>query len=832
MNLFIKIFFTIFHKICLGSVSSLKLKIAVVILGIVNVLALIVHPGDLTLILEASNYQIPSVLYAENEKKEFEPIAEFYQFSKVVLNLKKLKPEQNAIDSHNKLIQAYLAAEDNDFYNHFGLDVRGIARAFVVNIAAGRIKEGASTITQQVARLKFLTNDKSFIRKAREAWLALLLETKFSKDEILEMYFNEIPLGHGTLGVGAAARFYFRKDVNSLNWGEACLLASLTTRPKEFSPLVNPNISNNKVRVNFRKLIEDGKMDIETAEKEYQKFSDYYLNLNRSPNDSAYSDRLNRFPYFTEHVRKVLLKRFSPDQLYNGGLKVYSTMVIPHQQAAEKVLTQGLANQTKISNQRTFRNIDIFDDEYGGVFELLADVHDLDDFKYKISRDERTFRSAYQEEYRDELSVLNYLTGTDIIGNVLDENYSKQDTQDHLLPVEGSIISMRPETGYITSIVGGSGFRSDNQQIRTFQAYRQPGSAFKPLVYATTIDYYGNHPQLGHNITAATQFLDSPLNYLLEDGDEWSPENYSEEYSGFMRLRSALESSKNSVAVRVVEEIGLSNLLPPLTELLKPQGKDIPANFSVALGTFEVTPYEITRAYTAIASHGLEVHPISILHVKDKNDNMVYDYAKDNAKKERKKVLSPEAAFIITTMMQDVIRKGTGKAVIAQGLRRAAAGKTGTTNNFRDAWFVGFTPELVSSVWLGYDVGTLTLGRGMAGGVIASPLWGKFMAEALKSEPSQEFKYGKLNIRKARVCSISGKLPGPNCSSTYDEFFITGTLDKAVCNEHNGFNVEFDPNEVSSQDLLTTSLETTKKKSKKKKASKKKNIFQGDEKID
>ncbi|MDX1960099.1 MAG: PBP1A family penicillin-binding protein [Leptospiraceae bacterium] len=821
----IKIFFFFIEKI-LRKMNSVRLKFALAILVLLNILVLTVHPKDFELIKEASNYQIPSILYGMNEKGEFEPIAEFYQFSKLVLNIKDLKKSDNEIDDNNKLIQAFLASEDNDFYSHFGLDIRGIARAFVVNLIAGRIKEGASTISQQTARLKFLTNDRSFVRKAREAWLAILLESKFSKDQILEMYLNEIPLGHGTLGVGAAARFYFRKEVNSLNWGEACLLASLTTRPREFSPLVNPNISNNKVRVNFRKLVENGKMDIATAEKEYAKFSDYYLNLNRSPNDSAYSDRLNRFPYFTEHVRRTLIKKISPEKLYNGGLKVYSTLVIPHQIAAEKVLEKGLENQTKISNQRSFKNIDIFDDSYGASYEIINDLFSLNEFKHKISREERTFRTLYQEEIRDELSVLNFLSGTDEVGQVLDENYTKQITQDHLLPVEGSIISMRPETGYITAIVGGSEFKSDNQQIRTFQAYRQPGSSFKPLVYAVTLDHYGKNPKENQNITASTQFLDSPLNFILEDGDEWTPENYSEEYAGFVRLRAALESSKNSVAVRVVEEIGLANLLPPLTELLHPTGREIPKNFSVALGTFEVTPYEITRAYAGIASKGKEVHPISILQVKDKNDQIVLDYAKENLSKDRKQVLTPEASFIITSMMQDVIKHGTGKAVIAEGLTRPSAGKTGTTNNFRDAWFVGFTPELVSSVWLGYDVGTLTLGKGMAGGVVASPLWGRFMSQALKHEKSKNFDFGEINIQKARVCKISGKLPGSKCRDTYEEYFIPGTLDKTQCNEHGGgfspFSIEPDPDSDFSE-----------KKSKKKKSKKKqKNIFKDDEKVD
>ncbi|MCB1179862.1 MAG: transglycosylase domain-containing protein, partial [Leptospiraceae bacterium] len=439
--------------------NPLKLFILVCFMVGINILAVSFKFTDFARIQKADDYAKPSILFGFNpEKNDFEPIAEFYQFSKVVIKLSDLEPEEESIDKKNKLVQCFVASEDSNFFNHFGLDLRGIARAFVVNLIAGRVKEGASTITQQAARLKFLNTDRSFIRKAREAWLAILLEFNYSKEDILEMYLNEIPLGHGTLGVGAAARFFFRKSVNELSWGEAAMLSSLTTRPREFSPIVNPNLSSSKVRINFMKLIENGKMDVSTAEKEYRDFSEFYSQLNRSPNDSAYSDRLNRFPYFTEQVRRTLLKSFKPNQIYNGGLKVYSTLNIQHQSAAEEVLKESLINQTKISNQRSFKNIEAFDEKYGAVYELLAGLHDMPDFKFKIDRNERKFLTAFQEDYQEIASLLNYTTGTSAVGDIFEQTYLTQNKQDHLLPVEGSLISIRPITGEITAIVGGSEF--------------------------------------------------------------------------------------------------------------------------------------------------------------------------------------------------------------------------------------------------------------------------------------------------------------------------------------------------------------------------------------
>ncbi|TGK15589.1 PBP1A family penicillin-binding protein [Leptospira fluminis] len=763
---------------------------------------------DIWRVPTADRYEKPSLLYGVDSDGNYEPIAEFYRFSRIVLTDADLPGGWD-----NKVIRCFESTEDNNFRSHRGLDVRGILRATMVNLIAGRVKEGASTITQQVARLKFLNTERSFLRKAREAWLAMLLEATFDKKTLMQIYLNEIPLGHGTIGAGAAARFYFRKDIKDLSWGEAALLASLTTRPKEFSPLANPITSEGKVRVVFKKLVENGILDVKTAEKEFDAFSEYYITLNRSPNDSAFSDRLNRFPYFTEYVRKNLSRIIPKTQLYEGGLKIYTTLNIQHQTQAEKALAAGLKQQTLLSNQRAFTKIDAFEDAYGDIYEMLAGLHDIPEFKFKISRSFRTFNRAWQEDLRDELSVLNLISGTEGLGEVVDWSYKTQATEDHLLPVEGALISLRPETGYITSMVGGSGFRSDNQQIRAFQAYRQPGSAFKPLVYASAMEYYHENPDPKKNVTAASLFDDSPLQYVLEDGDEWNPTNYSGEYSGFIRLRQALELSRNSVAVRLLEHTGLNNLLPNLERLLQVENRNLPRDFSIALGSFEVSPYELARAYAVFASGGRRVLPLSVLYVEDDKGNLLKDFRKENEKKERKQLVSPEVSYVITSMMEDVIKKGTGTGARSYGLTRPAAGKTGTTNNFRDAWFAGYTPELVGVVWVGYDIGTLSLGKGMSGAVVAAPIWGRFMANALSKEKSKPFDFGDPKIVRRTICSISGKLPGSHCHQTEEEVFDKETVPTEVCDDHRG---------LTEPAPLPQPKPTSSKK-------KKPNLFEGDE---
>lgn len=324
----------------------------------------------------------------------------------------------------------------------------------------------------------------------------------------------------------------------------------------------------------------------------------------------------------------------------------------------------------------------------------------------------------------------------------------------------------------------------------------------------------------------------------MEDGDEWAPENYSSEYSGFILLRKALEQSKNSVAVRVLEQVGLSHLMESLRGLLQLPGRDIPYNFSVSLGSFELTPYELTRAYAALASGGKTVNPISVLYVEDNAGKVIKDFRNDYDEDDRKQIISKEAAFLITSMMRDVVEEGTGRGVLSYGLGRKAYGKTGTTNNFRDAWFVGYTPELVTSVWFGYDVGTISLGRGMTGGKLAAPVWGRFMARALDREPATDFPWlSEVKVTKKTVCRMSGKLPGSQCHDLFEEYFIPQTAPKEVCNDHgSSWNVvESRPN-LPSNPAVQTEKKKTEKIEKQPISSKppkrKKSVFSGDEEID
>jgi len=743
-------------------------------------------PADLLMVFGDSGYLQPSEIYGVDSEGKTVKIAEFYQSSRRVIEL----DGKTDHGTNSKAARAFIATEDTNFFYHPGIDVFGILRAVFVNLRSGSIKEGASTITQQVSRLRFLSSERSFARKAREAFLALLIEMRFSKRRILELYFNEVPLGHNTYGVEAASRFYFNKGVFDLSWGEAAVLASLTTRPRDFSPLVNINESRRKVRVVFYKLIENGDMDIDTAQKEYRALEEnFYANLfERSPNENAFSNRLNLHPYVSEFIKYSLPARFSGRKLLTGGYRIYTTINVDHQKAAEETFQPWLVKLTEQRRRPPFRNYFEFDREFGQFFPLIKKLFDLPEFASRITREERDFQREYSDELESEMTLLNYLTGGDLAGAAFEQHFLRKDfILDDQLPVEGSLVSIRPETGEITAVVGGSGFASRNQNLRFIQSRRQPGSAFKPILYASGIESSAGIRDPKKSLTAATVLDDSPVQFVSEDLSEYSPENFGSSYEGPIRLRKALTYSKNAVAVRVYERMGSRALNATAEKLLQldemnPQ-RHLPREASVALGSYEVSPLEMARAFAVFASNGREVHPFVISYITDPDGEIVLDNRPKQAALERRQVISPGTAEIITSMLRDVVRMGTGVGAALSGWD--AVGKTGTTNRGTDAWFVGYTPVLVTAVHIGYDKAR-SLGPSGTGGSIAAPVWGRYMNLALRNERVRNFSFPGSNVQRAEICALSGKLPGEKCHETVVEMFLPGTVPTEICDEHDG----------------------------------------------
>jgi penicillin-binding protein 1A len=609
-----------------------------------------------------------------------------------------------------------------------------------------------------------------------------MMEAGYSKDEIISLYLNQIFFGHGAYGVESASILYFNKHVWDLSLAECAVLASLPSAPNRYSPVKNPKLAISRHKMVLAKMVELGFTTVGEAEQAFLTFWPDYLNYisDISPSDNTWSTRTDNAPWFTEYVRRHLVKTYGEETVFEKGLSVHTTLDVNKQAAAQKQVEKHLARQLSTSSSLSFDNDEYIIENFTDTVSLISELFDIPDFRKKGSRQNDTFNKQFQESFAEELEALNIIAGLDTIDTLFDEYKLSYLDNREFQKVEGCLISINPTNGYIEALVGGSEFTSINQLIRPFQSLRQPGSAIKPLIYAAAIE--------SGEFTPSTTVLDSPIVYLDNEGGDWIPENYERDFYGFLRLRRALALSVNVVSIRIADKLGIEYLMRYIAKLLRFDAdtakKRIPRNFSIALGSMEVSPYELTRAYAIIANGGKDVMPYSIRYVKDREGNILENNEADikariekSARDGSLQVIKPETAQIMISMMRSVITEGTGGAA-SPG--RPAAGKTGTTNNFKDAWFIGFTPQLATGVWIGYDKMGLSLGSGQSGGGISAPLWGAYMRDAMRNEPVLEFpSYAPLAERS--VCKKSGMLPSDKCTETMNEIFSPSALPDKEC---------------------------------------------------
>ena len=535
-------------------------------------------------------------------------------------------------------------------------------------------------------------------------------------------------------------------------------------------------------RIALAKMVEMGFLTVTEAEKAYLDFWPDYLRHveSTSPSLNVFSNRVNRAPWFTEYIRRKLVRKYGSEMVYNKGLLVYTTLDIKKQMAGQEVLEKALEKQTTVSSRLQFKNDSYFNDNFTDMVGLISDLFDINQFRKRGSRQNEKLNNYVRTELIEELEGLNYLTGISNVSDFIDE-YKGTYLQDRdLQKVEGCLISINQKNGYIEALIGGSEFSSINQLIRPMQSRRQPGSAIKPLLYSAAIE--------SREFTPATAVLDSPIVYLDNEGGDWLPENYEGQYYGLLRLRKALALSINVISIRLAEKIGIERVLTYYQRLLRMSSaeakKRIPRNFSIALGSLEVSPYELTRAYAIIANGGKDVIPFTIRYIKDQEGKVLENREKDvalllkeKAKKGVLQVIKPSTAQVMISLLRGVVSAGTGRGA-SPG--RPAAGKTGTTNNWKDAWFVGFVPQLTTGIWIGYDKLGLSLGIGQAGGAVSAPVWGRYMRAALKHEPVQGFPtYAGLTEKE--VCSRTGLLPSSACQKIIKEIFVPGTEPEKEC---------------------------------------------------
>ncbi|RMH06156.1 MAG: PBP1A family penicillin-binding protein [Nitrospirae bacterium] len=671
------------------------------------------------------------------------------------------------------LIQAVIAVEDRRFFEHPGLDIWGILRAAWTNLKHGGTVEGASTITQQLARSLFLSPERTFQRKFRELLLAIKMELVLNKEQILEMYLNQIYFGHGAYGIGTASLTYFDKGLAELNLPEAAFLAGLPKAPNTYSPYKNPDLAKRRQEHVLRRMVQAGFITPDQA-KEAAATPLVFKRQSFEP----------IAPYFLEHVRQHLLNEYGETMVYKGGLQVFTTLNVAMQKSAEQALRHGLRALDKRQGWRGPLGQESLPVEIAeSLPPTLPDPEQiLRGVVIRVTKNEAIVvaegikaplalkdmlwarRRLPPNAPVTEAQVFPHATVRDLLspGDVIevrlqrDAHGSLRFVLDQTPVVEGALLAIDPRTGAIRAMVGGYDYQR-SQFNRALLARRQPGSAFKPMIYATA---------LMKGFTPATLVMDAPVVYEEEEsGKIWKPENYEKRFYGPITLREALRHSRNAATVRLLEQIGVWNVIQLSRNLgiTSPLSPDL----SLALGSSGITLAEITSAYGIFANQGMALTPYTISIVKDQEGHILEQHLF-----EPRQVVPKEIAYLITHMLMDVIQSGTGRQ--ARSIGRPLAGKTGTTNSYHDAWFVGYAPNLVAGVWVGFD-DMQPLGKVESGAHAALPIWKEFMATALAQLPVQTFAIPE-GIEFAEIDPTTGTLARHPTPSTTTEVFTKDTV--------------------------------------------------------
>ena len=723
---------------------------------------------DLPKIDTLADYRPPvvSVVYADDNRK----IAEFCSERRIVTPLDQIP---------QTLRQAFIAAEDARFYQHRGIDWVSIARAFFANLEAGTIVQGGSTITQQVTKSFLLTPERSYVRKLKEAILAHRIERTFSKDEILFLYLNQIYLGHGAYGVAAAAENYFGKTLGELNLAESAVLAGLPQAPSRYSPFRHPERARQRQRYTLQRMVKEGFITDAQAEAAMA------TALEIQPRRNWFFEHT---PIYTEHVRRYVVERYGSERLLNDGLRIYTAVNIEMQQMARDAVERGLRDLDKRQGYRG--PVDHLDPKAAAIWIadhakrtpppavdaiVQAVVTAVDDAAGRVKVDLGVHRGTIALAQMSWARPFNTATSAGSVrlnkpsqvlqaGDLILVRIERIDKDDQpwVLALEqepkaeSALLCLEVQTGLVKAMIGGRDF-SASQFNRAIQARRQPGSAFKPIIYAAAID---------KGYTPATVLIDAPVVYRdLEQGQTWKPKNYGRKFYGPTSLRQALAHSRNVVTVKILSQIGIDYTIDYARKLgiESPLAQDL----SIALGSSGVSLLEIVKAYDVFANQGERVEPVFVTRIVDRDGHVL-----EEARHERTRVIESSTAYLMTSLLESVVQEGTGVRVKALG--RPVAGKTGTTDDLYDAWFVGYTPRYVTGVWVGFDEES-SLGVGETGSRAASPIWLDFMQAMLADKPVEVFAVPE-GVVFAQIDAQTGLLPIPESQHVIYECFKEGTV--------------------------------------------------------
>ena len=676
------------------------------------------------------------------------------------------------------LISAIIATEDSRFYRHFGVDPMGTARALFTDIAHLRKKEGGSTLTQQLAKMLFLKPDKTFRRKIQEAILAMQIEKTYTKQEILVFYCNQIYLGHGRYGVETASRFYFGKPAREMSLAQSALLAGLVQRPEAYSPIRNRKSAISRRNHVLDRMVEERYLTRDRAEA--AKVEVFEAVQPREESDLA--------PYFVEEVRRYLDRVYGEVTLYQEGLEVYTTMDPALQKAANEAMSRGLRAVDKRQGFRPIRENVLREKkqalesykhsdwvrpiEAGSLVHGLVTAVERKSAAVRVADYEATVGPEEIKWTRASSPAVLLHPGDVTLFLVTEVDRERKRLRvvlDQEPLVEGALVALEPATGEVKALVGGYDFER-SEFDRAIQTLRQPGSAFKPFVYLAALD--SGYTLADILFDEPTVFLDSRTNV------EYQPENYTRQYYGSMTLRTALEESRNIVSVKLINQVGYRKSIDFASRMgIRSRLNPYP---SLALGTSEVSLWDMVSAYSVLPNQGIRVEPHMIRRVLDREGKL-----REETRPEVQEVLRPDIAYLMAYALEGVTETGTGAA--ARVLNRPIGGKTGTTDDLSDAWFVGFTPSLAVGVWVGFDQ-RRSLGVDETGAHVALPIWIDFMQNALKDHPVEKFAR-PASISFVPVDRRTGLKAGveSRCHPIILEAFLRGTEPTAQCSEAEHF---------------------------------------------
>jgi len=696
------------------------------------------------------------------------------------------------------LVEAFIAAEDAEFFKHKGIDYKGIARAMFKNLIAGRIVQGGSTITQQVTKTFFLTPKRSLLRKLKEVAYAFGLERNLTKEEILFLYLNNIYLGNGAYGVEAAAESYFNKRTEQLNLAEIAMMAGLVKAPSRYSPIHNLKRAKDRQAYVLTRMVEVGIISPEEKQKALR------TPLKIQSRESAY---FSKAPYFTEFIRQQVERKYGKEKLYQEGLRIYTTLDLSLQKMAQRSLEMGLRELDKRQGFRgpiqtlSLNELKSLSHQKKEAVTPLAQ-NEIFEGVILSKDDSKKFFTVWVEDRKGILPFSEAAWALHVkptphfkpqkvkdpsdllkIGDVVQVRVKESPKKGQPLilildqePVaQGALLCIDPKTGYVKAMVGGRDF-SESQFNRAIHSRRQPGSAFKPIIYAAALEK-------GYN--PSTVLMDSPVEYEDQDGGAyWAPKNYDKNFMGPITFRNALAHSRNVVTVKILEDIGVDYAL----KFIKKLGIESPIkrDLSIALGTSGVSMLELTQAFAVFADGGERIKPIFIKKIVTMKGEVIeenYPYVELEEKEDdeetpdspslvpKERVISPQSAFIMTHLLEGVVQHGTGQR--AKVLGRPIAGKTGTSSDYADAWFIGYTPSLLTSVWVGFDDKT-SLGKDETGARAALPIWVSFMSQALKDTSIEGFKVPE-GITLVKVNIETGLRSDGGPQETVMEAFVEGS---------------------------------------------------------